>query len=355
MLTVNKKLLLEQVKENDEDIEKIKFGENEFYFLKKENDFEIRNEYIKIIGKSKLDAVINHMLVDTEFRHFMLVNLQEIFRRLRNYKTQTEYKYNCIIAKQEDTGIYQITVKDYIGFSAGMVPEKFVESSNAQIIDFIDDLTEQFREEISLIKQGKRQSFAVDSKKEIIEQVNKIREIGKFENKEIFISDKVALVKNSFNNEKLRAFFSAWQLNIFFEQFVAKFIEKCIGTKCMTNRKLFVLPSTSINKAGIKKHYGHLEIDVIGYDKNKDNLILVECKNGQLRESEISKFVGRTKIIEASYDTKIDKKIMVGTKYLDYFFKPLPKKFDIVGVNCFDNRDYRRKPCYKDLESLIKE
>jgi len=347
---MNRELLEKQVNIHKDLLEQISFGDRELYFLKKEHDEDsLRADYLEIIGKDKIGRVIDKMIKDKELRNLMLTNLHASLKRLRATKQGSDFKYNCIINKQDNLGIYEIITPEYIGFADEPIPDSFAESLSSQSIDFIKDFTKQIKSEISYIKYGNWHGN-VNIKSEIISQVKKLAEIGEFTRNELVISDKVALIKDPYGEEKTRAFFSAWQLNIFFEQFVAKFVEKQIGNPCLLNRKLCILPNID---GGFKN--GFLEIDVIGYNKSTDELIFIECKNGPLNESQISKFIGRTKIIESTYGIRLDKKIMVGTKYIDRFFKPLPRGTSIIDVNCFDNRDYRKNTCYANFLAFLKQ
>lgn len=352
---MNKQLLLKQVSECKGYVEKIDFGRRTLFFLKSEFNQEIRNDYIDLIGQKKLDKVFSEMLKDPEFRNFMLVNLQEIFRRLRGQREGRTYQYNCILDKQESTDIYEIIVHDYFGFLTNP-SEDVAATLDTQLIDFSLDLTKQFKKEIYFMKTGRiLEDPQIDVEKEIIQQVKNLMRVGEFTRDEnIIVSQKSALIRNAFDDEKLRAFFSAWQLNMFFEQFVAKLIEKETGAKVFLNKRLCVLPSIGRDsRTGEQFLDGFIELDILAYDERNDKIIMVECKNAKLTEEQISKFIGRTKLIESSYEFEIDKKIMVGTKYLDYFFRPLPQKTAIVGINCFDNKKYRQS-CYSELIDFIK-
>jgi len=350
---LNPKLLEEQLHHFSGKIEELDIGDKKLYFIADDVGDE-RAEYLRLIGKDRLNAITDSMIRDNRFRDFMLVNLQNIFRYLRKSNIgPRNFKYSCIIDKQEGEGIYEVTTPDYIGFIDGDVEESVLEWSNPQMIDFIRDFGIQFQRDISILRYGNQyQTDRISIKKDIIDQVEKLTGVCGFSSDKIFLSDRVALIRDSFQNEKSRTFLSAWQLNIFFEQFIAKFIETNTTAKCITNKNICILPTKKTVK---DEEYtnGYLELDVIGYDEKESELFVIECKNGNIGESEVSKFLGRTRLIESTYDIVIDKKIIIGTRYLDRFFTPIKPGISILDIHWFDQKDYNTK-CYKEFKNYLK-
>lgn len=334
-------------------LEKFPCGKRSLWLLRDSERDEQRLEYISLIGRNKIDEIVNKMVEDTKLRNIMLVDLQFILRSIRREKDGGNSKFYCLIDKPDErNGIYEIISKSYCGVAVPTTSERLVESTSTQDRDFIDALTTKFAEEISQIKAGTwRRAKCIDIKEEVIEQIRKLIRIGKFTKQNIIESENAVLVRDPWGDEKIRAFFSAWQLKVFFEHFVAKLVEKSIKGPVLTNAQICVYPSKGKSEP---KTNGFLEQDVLAYDEKKDHIILIECKNGMVPEKEVSKFIGRAKMIEETYGITIDKKIIIGTKYRDWFFYSLPEEVGIVGIQIFDNKDYRRSPCYAEFINFLK-
>lgn len=327
---MNKNLLLSQIQQLGSDVESIQFGENCFYFLDDDVDSDIRNECIGNLGQDKFNKIVDEMFKDKIFRNFMLVNLQSALQF-------RSWKFKCLISRVENSELFDFISDEYIGFIESTESTDLLETLSPQAYDFNVYLTDQYVRSLNFC------SRFIDLKSCLIDQVKKLVDFGVLKEDNVLITRKAALIKNCSTDVDSANFLKLWQLNVFFEQYIARIVKEQVIGDVFINKKLCILPNSQGGKIE-----GTLEIDVMGYDSSKNQIILIECKNGSLRESQLSKFIGRCEMIESTYGIKIQKKAIVGTGYIAKFFYPLTEGMKILDIDWFDIRSFR-----KDYSSFI--
>jgi hypothetical protein len=296
---------------------------------------EPRIKLIEQLGENKLQAIISRMHEDDNFRNFMLVNLDYIHNKIL-----VELKnFEKINGPKNDFNIHEFT---FWGVGTPYEEDwKLLDSFlTTESVDYFRILKRYIGCDISSLRFGGREKY-IDAKEAMVKPAKQLFKIIGVQDL-IREGDGAVFVESPFDNTLTRSLFSLWQLNVFFEHYVAELIRRNITKKLVINPHICIAPYEKNAKM-----YGCFETDILAYNEKADKIIAIECKNGSIIETEVSKFIGRMKLFEQTQGITLNKKAIIATKYEHAFFRAMPPEKELVGVRLFDNKDFRAR--YKNF------
>jgi hypothetical protein len=144
-----------------------------------------------------------------------------------------------------------------------------------------------------------------------------------------------------------QAFFQAWQLHHFYEDYITSIFEMESKTKCIRNPVVFINPTIDV-KGNLR---GYVELDGCLYNSNKGP-IFIECKNSsEISKKYLFKFLGEVSILEKIYDTDFNK-CLVSTGTRAPIFEDLEDFTGLSSVKIFDLDSHLAN--YSDLREFAK-
>jgi hypothetical protein len=316
-----------QVQNIDDEIENKAILENSvdgntFYTVDTSSQFvdnilKSRNLAAKQIEVYKED-IITEMLEDIFFRNFMCANF-------RGFIDKNDFRF----IDESDFGTRSVRRVKKFGFS----------KSSANIVDepvkeeYLESLTEYFRQQYIRLF-GSNPSLAYDKylKDPLIKMAQLIDCKDRIQNQESHI---VFDAKSS----KAQSLMRAQQLNMIYEDYIAELLKDNLEDISEIVSEPCILTSPNVDDYGNLKGYIELDGFLVSSD---DQLVLIECKNvNYLKQTHISKFLGKSRIIEDVYNVDVQK-CLVTTCEMGWMVDGLREnglKEDIGIYGCKSHRD----------------
>ncbi|MDO8538352.1 MAG: hypothetical protein Q7S21_05700 [archaeon] len=290
-------------------------------------------------NKDIVPKIIEEMK-DKIFRDFICCNFQDFCKKLKDEQIVSDR----LIDDEIDMG--EGTLKIYNLSSFGFVNVKKTlddEQKNAMF----EYLREKFLYQMNT--NFRTQIFQPSFENNLLNPLKKIISILGMQN-EMESYDKNHIEVNA-KNQKIQDFLHAWQLHMFFEEYVNNIFEKESQLSAIRNPLIAINPSIyKDNKTGKQIINGFIELDGCIY-KNNDGIVLVECKNSYtIDQRQFFPFVGKAWLIEKLYETDVTK-CLVSTGRKREFFKEFGE-FELNKIKIFGEEDYKKN--YMDLRKFAR-
>lgn len=301
-----------------------KIGDSKFYLL---ND---SSRYAPNLRRSHKEAedhinsysskITKEMISDPTFRDFICVNFQEFVNGFLKNENSDRF-----IEKGEfpSNSVYRVR---RVGFKE---KGKILDDEGREVL--YESLTGHYYNLLSKLTGMKHQD--IDLEERLFNPLQKAARIGGFED---FLEVNNRFVELDCKSPKVQSFLLGQQLHKFYERFVIQLISQNENIDEFISDPCFII-SPTIHSG---KLWGYMELD--GFIlKSKEDLILIECKNvsREIRQSHITSFVGKARLLEKMYNIEF-KKYLVSTGKTDKMSRGM-ENISFPNIRIFTRKDYR--------------
>lgn len=235
---------------------------------------------IDFIRSTDGKKIIELMFDDPNFKNFLCVNLQGIIKEMWREKKELRNFF------EERGDLFHV---QYFGFHDS---SKFKENQDVTNDEPLSNLFITYFDSFKKAIRELKGTIVFGSQKELIQQYNKFMKIIGYKEDNI-IRSKIGPYA-TFGRpapKKFQDILTIWQNSIIFEAYIQEMLRrKCKKDEfdIFTNPFIVLEPKNPFESS--------FEIDCLLYNKIKEKLIFIECKNGKLERNDLYKFIGQTSI-----------------------------------------------------------
>lgn len=266
-------------------------------------------------------SLLPRAISDVPIRDFLCVNIQQIGKELHE-------KYHRFIQSQKSQNNEDAM---YFFRKLGFLNTDIPKNHDETYYHYLRDVTRLFATQIEFLRKRKMIDYSSDNIQGFETYIKKpfifLLQSAGVDFKKISLDKDSAYLDTT--EKSIQNVLLAWQNKTIFERLIARVIGNELNVPVHCSKYIVVNSSDPLKYS--------LEFDNIFVFNNK--ICFVELKNGEIGRNKVFEFIGKAQAVEKYYNFRIDKLVIIGTRYKEPLFDEVEYKMPELGI--FDVEDYR--------------